>query len=106
MIVPARIFEQCLQKEQYEKYIRFLCKSFVDLSYNAKWCPGKGCAMICANKLGEPVEVECSCGTRFCYGCLEAPHPPINCDLLEKWIGKAEDQVKDVDAEMTAAWIN
>ena len=81
--------------------------SFVDTSYNAKWCPGgMGCQMVCANKTGEAVTVQCSCGTRFCYGCLKAPHPPISCDLLEKWLENADDETKDADAELTAAWIN
>ena len=78
----------------------------MDLSYNAKWCPGKGCPMVCALKSGEDCDVACLCGTRFCYGCLEAPHPPIGCELLGRWIEKTKTtSSEDIEAEANAAWI-
>lgn len=55
--------------------------------------------MIVANKLGTSVEVQCSCGTRFCYGCLKAPHQPISCELLEKWLEVCEED-KDIEEEL------
>ena len=100
-LVSAMVFEKCLEKELWQKYKRFLISSFVEASYNAKWCPGKGCTMIVANKLGTPVEVQCSCGTRFCYGCLKAPHPPISCELVEKWLEVCEEE-RDIEAELNA----
>ena len=56
-LVPAIVFEKLLEKELWQKYKRFLISSFVEASYNAKWCPGRGCNMIVANKLGTSVEV-------------------------------------------------
>ena len=43
MIVSADLFKKLLSEEDYARYEQFLVKSFVDLSYNAKYCPGKGC---------------------------------------------------------------
>ena len=89
----------------WQKYKKYLVSSFVEASYNAKWCPGRGCNMIVANKTGASIVCQCSCGTRFCYGCLKAPHPPISCELLEKWHEVCEDQ-RDEEAELNLAWIN
>ena len=62
--------------------------------------------MVCALKSGEDCDVECLCGTRFCYGCLEAPHPPIGCELLGRWIEKTKTtSSEDIDAEANVAWL-
>ena len=43
LIVPPETFRKCLTGQEYERYEQFLLKSYVDLSYNAKHCPGGGC---------------------------------------------------------------
>ena len=91
MIVPPALFKKVLSEEEYEKYESFLLKSFVELSYNAKYCPGAGCQFIAANKTNREVDVECVCGTMFCFGCMQSPHPPINCELLDKWIQRTKN---------------
>ncbi len=45
MIVPERLFRQLLEPEEVNRYMGFLIKSFVDLSKQAKWCPGRDCDM-------------------------------------------------------------
>ena len=81
-------------------------KSFVELSYNAKNCIGAGCEYIIANKTDRDVDVECVCGAQFCFGCLEPPHPPIKCELLEKWNERTKDSKGELEAEMNAKWLN
>ena len=44
MIVPERLFRDLVDIELYNRYKDFLVKSFVDLSRQAKWCPGRDCA--------------------------------------------------------------
>ena len=106
MIIPSRIFKNLVDEEKYARYEDFLVKSFVDLSYNAKWCPGTDCEMIVANKIGKDIDVECMCRTKFCYGCLETPHAPIGCDLFEKWIQKALiDGEEFKDGQLANQWI-
>uniref|UniRef100_A0A1I7WVH2 RBR-type E3 ubiquitin transferase n=1 Tax=Heterorhabditis bacteriophora TaxID=37862 RepID=A0A1I7WVH2_HETBA len=48
----------------------------------------------------EPRPVMCSCGTRFCFGCANEWHEPVNCRLLKLWLKKCSD-----DSE-TSNWIN
>ena len=54
MIVPQEIFKRVLSDADYARYEQFLVKSFVEKSYNAKNCPGKGCAFVAANKTNSP----------------------------------------------------
>lgn len=63
MIVPQSIFKKLLEEEAYSRYLRFLIKSYVGLSINAKECPGKNCNYIIANKTNSNIGVECPCGT-------------------------------------------
>ena len=69
LIITPAIFKKCLTEEEFGRYEQFLLKSFVDLSYNAKYCPGNDCKYIVANKTDRDVDVECLCGFQFCFGC-------------------------------------
>ena len=84
-IVSEEIFKKVLSKEEFAKYMKFIMESFVTLSKNSIWCPGKGCGQVCNSKLGEAVDIHCTCGISFCYGCRKSAHAPISCSLLAKW---------------------
>ena len=105
LLVPPDVWKKCLAEEEYARYEQFLLKSFVDLSFNAKSCPGAGCQYVVANKTDKEVDVECLCGFKFCFSCLEPPHPPISCDLLEKWQARMKNNKGDIEAEMNAKWL-
>ena len=106
LTVPPKIFKKILSDEDYSRYQQFIVKAFVELSYNAKNCIGAGCEYIIANKTDRDVDVECVCGAQFCFGCLEPPHPPIKCELLEKWNERTKDSKGELEAEMNAKWLN
>lgn len=44
--VPQNIFKELVSPELFEKYEKYSIQSFVDLSANAKWCPGKECEWV------------------------------------------------------------
>lgn len=85
-IVPERLFRQLVEAEQYERYEDFLLKSFVDLSKQAKWCPGRDCSMAVEYKKAEAIDVKCvKCEKAFCFACTKDAHMPIDCDSLTTW---------------------
>ena len=46
----------------------------------------KGCTNgILVEYFGE-VSVRCECGFSFCFACLRAPHEPVTCAMLTKWL--------------------
>ena len=83
MIIPPRIFEQLLEGEELKKYHMHLVNSFVDISKQAKWCPGKDCNLVCEQKKAQTIDIECDCGHEFCFGCTGDAHMPIDCELLQ-----------------------
>lgn len=86
MIVPERLFKELLENDKYNRYHEFLIKSFVDLSKQAKWCPGRDCNMAVEYKQAEAIDVQCShCEKAFCFGCTKDAHLPIDCDGLTTW---------------------
>ena len=70
LMIPPQTWKKLLSQELFEKYESFILKTFVELSYNAKYCPGKGCQYIVTNKTNKDVDVDCLCGTQFCFGCM------------------------------------
>ena len=80
MIIPAGLFKKFLSKTDYAKYENYVLKSFVELSSKTKWCPGKDCDKACESKYEEQIDVQCGCGTEFCFSCTKEAHKPINCD--------------------------
>ena len=95
MIVPERLFKQLLPEERYQRYRSFLLKSFVDLSTQAKWCPGRDCQMAVEYKHSMQVDLTCdSCSKAFCFFCTRDAHLPIDCESLATWLdrmSKGED---------------
>jgi len=55
--------------------------SFIELNKRIKWCPGNDCPYVFESKLGEVVDIQCHCGTSFCFGCAKQAHKPIPCDV-------------------------
>ena len=86
MIVPERLFAQLLEPQLYQRYKDFLLKSFVDLSKQAKWCPGRDCGQCVEYKGGNPIDVQCDkCFKTFCFACAKDAHMPMDCDGLQVW---------------------
>ena len=57
--------------------------------------------MVCESKLGEIVDIQCKCGTSFCFGCNKQAHTPIKCDTLAVW----DKKVADGAGETGDGWI-
>ena len=100
MIVPAELFKKFLSKKDYAKYESYVLKSFVELSAKTKWCPGKDCDKACESKYEEQIDVECDCGTEFCFSCTKEAHMPISCDQLQQWLDRVDKGDQD-----TSNWI-
>jgi ariadne-1 len=97
MIVPPKLFKELLPKGSYDKYVGYLCQTFISLSNNVlKYCPGKGCECVVEKRtLNEIHDVTCErCNTWFCFMCDKFAHAPMDCQLLNQWldrIGRGEE---------------
>jgi ariadne-1 len=71
----------------YEKYLKFLYRSFVDDNSHIKWCPAPGCQLAIdrSNTTYSQGFVRCVCGWRFCFNCEREDHSPVSCDQMNRW---------------------
>merc|ERR1719324_1390624 len=42
------------------------------------------------------VDVECSCGHRFCFECCEEAHQPFTCATVRKWVEKNRNEAENM----------
>jgi len=79
-------------RESYEKYVRFLTKSFVeDSDGHVKWCPRPNCGNAINADMIRGTVVRCSCGYRFCFSCHREAHAPSSCEQVKNWEIKCKD---------------
>jgi len=99
-IVHEQAYKQLVSPAQFEKYNRFLMRSFVEDNTQIKWCPSPGCTnAIRSERTNRKLPVTCSCGFTYCFRCGDAAigdHSPVGCDHLERWLQKANDESENV----------
>jgi ariadne-1 len=77
------------------KYQKFVANSYVNDHKNIRWCPGKGCNNAVRVSLLREKDVECTCGTKFCFGCGNIQHAPADCSMLSEWNKKSTKEGDD-----------
>lgn len=96
---PTLVRQFC-PSDLYMMYDRFLIDAFVDENADMSWCPGKGCPLVCRAPLaGGSLEVECRCGTQWCFGCKGDVHLPVQCSVVQDWTKECDTRKPD------AAWL-
>ena len=95
-LVHEDAFQAHCNKDDYERYLSFVRRSFIDSNPKLKWCPAPGCRRaVRVERVGRLEPVTCGCGFKFCYQCADAKigdHSPASCDDVERWLRKANDE--------------
>jgi hypothetical protein len=58
-------------------------KNFLENNSDIKSCLNCNTNVICQGKSN--TEIDCACGTTFCFKCLRDGHRPCPCDMVFKW---------------------
>jgi len=99
-IVHEQAFKQLTPDTTYQRYIKYMFRSFVDDNPHVKWCPAPGCTnAIRCERTGRRPPVLCKCGFAFCFRCADSDigdHQPVDCERLDKWLQKASDESENV----------
>lgn len=91
-IVPDQVVATLVTGAVYDKYVRFITKSFVESNAKCTWCPAPNCGnAITAEMLQEGTTVQCSCGYAFCFSCHNEAHAPATCEHVRIWAQKCRD---------------
>ncbi|KAL5707849.1 RBR-type E3 ubiquitin transferase [Ranunculus cassubicifolius] len=96
-IVDQDLVNQLVEKEDKEKYSRYLMRSYVEYNKKAKWCPAPGCEYAVEYVLGSgSYDVNCNCTNSFCWNCSEDAHRPVDCETVAKWVLKNSAESENV----------
>lgn len=82
-----------------KRYRHLMINSFVECHSLLRWCPGPNCGRVVMAQHSDVLQIKCTCGMVFCFGCGHEWHEPVNCRLLKLWLKKCSD-----DSE-TGNWI-
>jgi len=99
VFVPEDVVKKLVDPNTFDKYIRFVTKSFVENNAHVTWCPAPGCGNAITADMITGKIVRCSCGYRFCFACHREAHAPASCQQVKEWEQKCKD-----DSE-TSHWI-
>jgi ariadne-1 len=105
--VTAIEFERSLGKQHvdYQKFLTYQIRSFVESNGLSRWCPGAGCERVACAVSAAAMESEGSvatcdtCATSFCLRCGQEPHAPASCPEIALWMEKCRNESE------TANWI-
>lgn len=97
--VPEAMTRRILEPDAGARFDSFLLKSFVEQCATLKPCVGADCnkAVMFEVAPTQPTNVECDCGSKFCWLCLKQPHTPIACDIVSKWILKNTSEAENAN---------
>lgn len=102
-VVRPSMFSNLLagNMDALNRYRRFQAESLVDDSRGrARWCPGPGCSYAASEPAVGTGQVECACGTIWCFGCGTDTHLPVSCEIVKRWERKNRDEREN------ATWIS
>jgi len=97
--VPDQLVQKLVDKEIYEKYLRFVTKTFVEDNAHITWCPAPRCGNAITADMLHGTTVKCRCGFSFCFSCHNEAHAPATCEQVKLWQKKCSD-----DSE-TSHWL-
>ncbi|KAL6216092.1 hypothetical protein ACLB2K_009319 [Fragaria x ananassa] len=94
LIQNVLLMSEKKEKDLYDKYKRYLLRSYVENHKKIKWCPAPNCEYaIHFDGVGEMVsyDVSCACSRKYCWNCTEESHRPVDCKTVKKWLLKNQD---------------
>ncbi|EOA22098.1 hypothetical protein CARUB_v10002648mg [Capsella rubella] len=96
--VGQELIDKVAEKEDKDKYDRYLLRSYVEEGKKFKWCPSPRCEYaVDFHGSSTSNDVSCMRSFRFFYNCCEDAHTPMDCDTVEKWLLKNRDESENTN---------
>jgi ariadne-1 len=96
-IIPDDVMLALLDEKKRDMYKRWMLKNFIENTPGMRWCINPNCSRAILYDSGGSRDVECQCGQRFCFACLEEAHSPAPCHLVKSWIQKNNSDKENTD---------
>ena len=85
-IVYENLYSKFLKNNNSIKNLNIsIYQNFINRNDDIKKCPNEKCEYFIKSNNHYEREIICLCGTSFCYKCLNFPHFPCPCDIIQKW---------------------
>ena len=96
-IVPEAVYKKFIKdKSQLEKLDKAIFKNFINRNEDFKQCPNPKCHIYSKSSMHSAREIQCKCGTTYCFKCSKDTHRPCSCEMFEKWL-RMNDTAKNDD---------
>eukprot|EP00670_Eutreptiella_braarudii_P010211 CAMPEP_0174311368 /NCGR_PEP_ID=MMETSP0810-20121108/3671_1 /TAXON_ID=73025 ORGANISM="Eutreptiella gymnastica-like, Strain CCMP1594" /NCGR_SAMPLE_ID=MMETSP0810 /ASSEMBLY_ACC=CAM_ASM_000659 /LENGTH=499 /DNA_ID=CAMNT_0015419593 /DNA_START=109 /DNA_END=1605 /DNA_ORIENTATION=- len=92
LAVDELLFQEVLPEKPLSKYRQYILRSFVEDNPYIRWCPSPHCNKAIECKDIKRLFVQCLCGHKFCFICLEEAHAPVKCEKLRLWRKKEKGE--------------
>lgn len=87
-IVSQELAITLLQEDKRDKFRVWTLDNLVSGARALTWCPTAGCGLAVEYKAGGAKEIDCSCGSMYCFKCSQEAHRPALCEEVEQWMIK------------------
>ena len=62
-------------------------KNYINRNKDIRQCPNEKCKYYAKSSIHSySQEINCPCGTSYCFQCLKESHRPCTCELIDKFI--------------------
>jgi len=89
--VPEDVVGALCSAETLAKYRNYVLESFVNESRTTVWCPRPACGLAVDVSTSSSKYVSCAQGHSFCVKCRAEAHAPADCDIVNAWMKKCDD---------------
>ena len=87
-VVYEKIYKKYLTDNKLlEKLDKAIYKNFINRNNDIKQCPNERCHYYVKSSVHSySQEINCPCGTSYCFQCLKESHRPCSCELVDKFL--------------------
>ena len=97
-IVPEEVYKKFFANNKVilEKIDKAIFKNFINRNEDLKQCPNPKCHFYAKSRMHSAREINCICGTIYCFKCSQDSHRPCSCEMFERWL-RLNDSTKNDD---------
>ena len=101
-VVPESVYRKFIKEQTLlERLDKAIFKNFINRNDDLKQCPNPKCHFYSKSNIHSARDVNCRCGTTYCFKCSKDTHRPCSCEMFEKWL-KMNDSTKNDDTWIEA----
>ena len=106
-VVYEKFYSKFLKDQNSLKILnKAIYKNFIDINPDIKQCPNKYCIYYIKSNIHSAREINCLCGTSYCFKCSRESHNPCPCEMNKKWLEvNKEFYYISNDEEKSNKWI-